>query len=249
VRVEEYHLGAFWGDRPESLDECARRAASCFQRLAASDSSLVRWMLDSKQFEPTEAALREALAEGQTPSARGVGVIEDLGFGTLVWNGARAEETIRVDISCGAYPGVTGLPVPNRCLMDLPRGGRTAERILRVDKLREILTAVIMSWDAEWARVTSSEMFRLVPAEPSGLFMVGWLYYLSDRYGPLPILPSEYDVCPVKGMGNIITIKTTGRFTASNPEHVEAVVRLSARLREAGKLLPTPHWDTPPTAT
>jgi hypothetical protein len=40
---ERIELGAHWGDRKESLEECAGRAVECFRRLANCDDAFARW--------------------------------------------------------------------------------------------------------------------------------------------------------------------------------------------------------------
>jgi hypothetical protein len=99
---------------------------------------------------------------------------------------------------------------------------------------------VAASWDPEWVRVTSDELVMILYDEgKTTRDMVGWLTCLSDRYGPLPSLPSAYDVMRLDGWGSAIVIKTTERFTASNDQHVRAANQLADILIGAGVLTRT----------
>jgi len=136
---------------------------------------------------------------------------------------------------CGAYPTVSTMPTPNECRI-VP----VVDELLHENNLRMVMRAVVDSWDPDWGRVSTFEMDKAINPQVYTGVDVGWLTYLSDRYGKLPRLPAEYQVTRIEGLGNLITITGIDRITASNPAHVAAVQQLWEILIAAGLLPPTP---------
>jgi hypothetical protein len=171
-------------------------------------------------------------------------VIEDLGFSLVLTNARPQGESAGIHLHCGAYPGVSGLPVPNNCLIHLPQKGQDADRILQVEKLRQIFSVVVRCWEPDWGRLSSGPLFDLVPVEEGQPHMVGSMTYFSKRYGELPWLPEQFEVWPVGGFGTLIILKTKERYSTRNPEQGEALRNLTAILKCAGKLIATPGLMT-----
>ncbi len=246
--IERIDLNARWGDRQESLDTCANRASVCLRKLAECDAVFGQWYLGGRsrkealerRFGPTLEACRTLLDKGRNYRDIPRTLIEELGYMMGLWNGLDGDSAINVRFQVGAYPAVTAMPTPNECMIDLPYGGAAADRLLQEDKLRLMMRAVIESWDPDWARISTFQMHQAVYGEEYRCVSVGWLTYLSDRYGPPPMLPGDYQVTRIEGLGSLITIKGIDRLTASNPAHVERVRRLLDILRAADLLSPTP---------
>ncbi|HUY87786.1 MAG TPA: Imm52 family immunity protein [Pirellulales bacterium] len=247
--IETYLIRAFWGDRRESLDECARRAEALFKRLAARDEVFHRWEMAGPtpispytEFKPTREALREKLDQGRNRE-RGGPAIENLGFSTVVPSGALGGQRVRVSVHCGAYPGLPGSAPTNSCLLYLPESGAIAERLLRAERLVAMIEAIVSSWDPDWDSFTSgapSGLVGILPAEPLPLNMLGWVTYLSRRYGPLPTLPPEFETQDLREFGTLIVMRDVEHYTASDARQVGAIERLADTLHQAGVLRLTP---------
>jgi hypothetical protein len=245
---ERIDLKAHWGDRRESLDQCAVRAHRCFAKLAVCDPVFSRWFRGGnsreealqRPFEPTLEACRKDLDNGRNYTDVPRVLIEELGFSMVKWNGLDDDSAVIAHFSCGSYPSVAALPNPNSCDIELPYAGSAADRLLREHKLRELMAVVVDSWDPDWARVSTYKMHKAVNADEYRGISVGWLTYLSDRYGPLPPLPAEYRVVRVGEKGNLIIVSDIERVTASNPGHVRLIRNLFEILRVAGLESPTP---------
>lgn len=246
--IERIDLNARWGDRGESLDEVASRAAKCLKRLATFGDVFTHWFQLGKsrkealeqRFEPTFESCRALLAKGRNRRDTDKSIIETLGFRMWLWNGQEGESAGGVRFNCGAYPAVAAMPTPNECMVELPFGGSVADRLLQEEMLLSITETVVESWDPDWVRVSTFQMRQAVYPQPYQGVEVGWLTYLSDRYGSLPALPAEYQTARIDGLGTVVIAKQIDRLTASNPVHVESVQRLSNLLRVAGLLSPTP---------
>jgi hypothetical protein len=240
---DDLRLEARWGNRKESVDECANRGVELLHRLSPIDSAFARWYRmigtrgpkDSLQHPVMESldALRAEFTNYRNRRQDG-SIIEDLGFGLRLWNGLDPGR-IMVNVHAGAYP--PNFPTfPNDSTIELPFDGSPAERLLRVDKLRVMMKAVVGSLDPDVAWVSSHAMwYAAYPENYRSERIVGWLTYFSRRYWPLPPLPKGYAVERVDDMGSLILIDGIDRLTASNPSHVEAVRRLSVILEQTGK--------------
>jgi hypothetical protein len=244
---EKYSILACWADRKESVHECARRAAECFRLLGLCDEALNHWVkpgtlrkAENSTFKPTFEALQSEVYKGLYRRDSDRSVIEDLGSDVFVWNGDSGAQSARIHISCGAFSDNASIPATNKCVVELPFGGPTAARILQVDKIMQVLRAVVVAWDPDWSRFTSSALLQVLFDQVSDRDMVGWLTYFSDRYGPLPTLPSEFDIARLDGFGSVIIIRTKDWFTASNPEHLSTARRLVSITENAGLLRRVP---------
>lgn len=233
--IEQIDLNARWGDRKESLDDCANRASHCLQKLAECDVAFSRWFLKGRSreealkrpFQPTFEACRELLDRGRHYRDIPRTLIEEMGFMIALWNGEDGSSAVNIRFQAGAYPAVAALPAVNECMIELPIGGPVADRLLREERLRSVLIAVVESWNPDWARVSTYQMRQAIYPQPYQGIQIGWLTYLSDRYEPIPQLPAGYRMVPIDSFGTLVEISDIDRLTAANPAHVEAVRRLA----------------------
>ena len=232
---EWHYVGAYWGPRKETAQECARRAELFFQLLARCEPTFTQWYRGGRG-APRELPghpVRSDVAQWEQLFLRGMlrsdvdnTVIEEFGFREFVWN-AKKERT-RVEVRCGGYsPGAT-----NSCLLSPPEEGVVRERLLRAAVLTEVLTSVVLAWDPDYAMASSSEMVDLIQKRKREV-RVGWLTYLSRRLGRLPPLPAPVRIEPVGELGWLLVLSPEA-MTASNPEHVAYTARVRELLDRAG---------------
>jgi hypothetical protein len=236
TKPEGYYVGAYWGPRKETALECARRAELFFHTLARCDPSFTQWYqagrgspreLPGWPLRPEVKELEKFFLKGRHRADVGKVVIEDLGFGQMVWNAKKEATNLR--LVCGSYsPNAS----PNICLLEPPRRDVVRERLLRVPVLTEVLTSMVTGWDPDYAMASSSEMVDLVEKEGDEV-RVGWLTYLSRRLGSLPPLPAPVRIEPVGTLGWLLVLSPEP-MTASNPEHVAFTVRVRELLDRAG---------------
>ncbi|MFL5355535.1 Imm52 family immunity protein [Archangium sp.] len=233
---EDYYVGAYWGPRKETALECARRTELFLHMLTRCDPSFTQWYHAGRGFprelpgwpvHPEVAELEKLLLKGRHRTDVGKKVIEDMGFGRMMWNAK--EEATNLDLFCGAYSPWSS---PNYCLLKPPRQGAVRERLLCEPVLTEVLTSMATAWDPDYAMASSSEMVDQVEKE-GGEVRVGWLTYLSRRLGTLPPLPAPVRIEPVGALGWLLTLSPEP-MTASNPEHVAFTVRVRELLDRAG---------------
>jgi hypothetical protein len=160
------------------------------------------------------------------------------GFLFQTWNGQEQGSSTHVHFSCGSSSVFSG----DNCIVDLPRRGTIAERMLSASMVTGILRAVALAWEPDKGLVTSDEHLAMVaPVHKRPDVVVGWVTYLSRRRGEVPPLPEPVRVEPVEDKGSLI-ILTPERFTATNPAHVELAEQVHQRLTQAGLAGPMLPW-------
>jgi hypothetical protein len=241
--IERYYMGAYWGIRKESAEQCAQRLAGFLKCLAECDPSFAHWFKLGKsrqealkdKIKTDESTLQTLLLAGQHRTDIGHKVMENLGFLICLWNGARNEaESAGLTITCGSYAPRPGF---NSCMIDLPYGDSVTEHLLRISVLKAILECVVSAWTPDWGVIMSGKYRKMTPKPPSHAPRVGWLTYLSHARGVVPSLPLPSRVMPIGTQGSLV-ITTDERFTANNPRHVDLAKQVTEELDRAGLLGP-----------
>jgi hypothetical protein len=228
---DSYMAGAYWGPRRESAEECAQRAVAFLNGLATCDPLLAHWNKIPKPkgrgrktplMPPDLATLTEAYRRGANRE-RGGPPIEPLGLTVSAYNDGTREDFADVSMRCGSYR--EGLS--NACVLSLPSKGENAERIFSAPVLTEVVRAMVLSWEPDWAVALSHWHREMQDEEGRTDNWLGWVTYLARHRGTVPPLPAPVRIEPVEDKGMLIVL-TPERFTVTNPEHVA----LSHRVRE-----------------
>ena len=249
---ERFYIGAYWGPRKESIDECARRAVTLLSRLSMCDERLQRWtrpvvsdegIVDLESVERAvpfdEIVLKQILLEGQNHYGdKERTIIGDLGFQVCLSTDIREQEVVYLEFCCALYH--EGSDLVNSCAISLPRNGIVSERLLQIRVLEELIDAVVQSWDPDWGTVISHEYLDTCPDLSSRNALipkVGWMTYLSNRYGSIPPMPKPSRVVSVRGKGHLVVV-TDERFSTTCQNHIEAAKQAREILVRAGLLVP-----------
>jgi hypothetical protein len=236
--IENHYAAAFWLARSETAEACARRAERFFHLLGRCDPAWARWYEKANSFEAarklqfsTDAASFQRLFSHEENH------FDDY-FSFHLWTGESMEETSMVDGTCGsADPWVR-----NNCVLTPHAEGPIGERVLTTPVMAEVLRAMALAWDPEWAIVTSdAHRQRAVKGFPHPGTFVGWVMYFSRLRGKVPPLPAPVRIEPVEDQGTLV-ILTPERFTASNPEHVALAARVHELLDRVRLLRPLQPW-------
>lgn len=240
---ENYYVGAYWGNRQESPGDCARRTRLLLQELSRCDSAFGQWFekgrsrTDALQrpVNPDEEVLRELFERSRSRRSVSGGTVSDLGFRVGLWNGAPEDESTALSLSCGGYASTSKTWVPNSCVIDLPQGGTSSVRLLRLPVMLSVVAAVVTVLEPEWGVVTSDAAREGTPKPGPGIPLIGWITYLGATLGDLPLLPAQARVVPIGASGSAVVI-TDQVFTARNPQHMKAAADVRAVLEKAGLL-------------
>jgi len=244
---ETLNLRARWGTRQETVGDCAKKMFAFLNDLAKCDDIFAQpWLKSSgtnlQDVEVSVESLQSLLEKGRVRRDFGKSIVEHLGYdSSRLWNGSK-NNCVFVFVQCGAYPNPQVLPSANCVWLDLPDDNLTTKWVARPQQLLEITNVVVKNWDPDWARISTNKIdAEIYRANPYRGQMVGWLTYISERYGPLPSLPKECSTERVGELGTLISITSINeRLTISNPAHVALVRQLSEVLEQAGVLAPIP---------
>lgn len=179
---DSFYLGAYWGARRETVEECTDRWVDFLERIASIDSSLATWYERGRSdrdalrrpIDGTRERMHGLLLAGRNRLDSGDrAVIEELGFQVGMWNGAA--NAAGLTVCCGVYSEVKG--VGNLLVMDLPSADGDAGRLFTRATARALVEAVVECWEPTWVTWTSDD---LADAQPRGVGTVGWMTYLAD---------------------------------------------------------------------
>jgi len=244
--TESYYVGAYWGDRRESIDDCSNRLFNCLLKLRNCDEIFRNWYRTGcsrkqaleRKIPIDTLNLRKLLDKyGRHATDIGNKTIEDLGYCINIWNGESMERgEVGLSISCGLHSELSELV--NCCVINLPYEGLSLERIVKSDMFVKILSSVVSSWEPDWA-VATPESVRDLFKVPHRSPYYGWVLYLSERRGKVPFLPYPSRIVPIENFGNIIVINDA-RFDSSRKDHIKLIEKVYHILKKVGLLGPIP---------
>jgi hypothetical protein len=236
---ENLYFGAYWGNRKEGSEDCARRTAGVLRDLSRLDGAFTRWFglgasakeALQKRVETDEASLVESFQRGRNRRDTDRNVMSNLGHRIRFWNGLEdRERAATFSVHCGSFASTAQTWIPNSCVIELPASDRVTTAALVT-----LVESVATNFEPDWA-VVNSDVHRERGPQPSpGVPLVGWITYLSAAYGPLPALPRQARVMSVQRFG-VAVITTDERFTATNPDHVKMAEEIRVALDHAGLL-------------
>ena len=179
--MDSFYLGAYWGSRQESVEQCGHRLASCLGRLSEIDEAFESWfrrgVRKTAAKTPVELdveSLSGLLAQGVNRRDVGGDVIEELGYSVGLWN--RARPAVGFSATVGAHPSFMG--VLNSVVFDFPRPEAEALRLYEPRVAGAVIDAVVESWEPNWATWTT-HAWRSAQKVASREPVVGWMTYLS----------------------------------------------------------------------
>jgi len=218
-----YEAHGFWGNRSESVQQCAHRLVTFLTGLSGCDERFRCWYLKGWS---KKAALRKpisyndinhitAILQSSISRREDTGtIIEELGFSFGMWNGLDDDDGVSIIGSIGMF---TKVGILNTVQIELPKELRGLGDVSRMADALQILAT---SWSPEWAMISSAQSIRLRDFRHSNGVFVDWMLYLDAGKYPLPVLPSFCQVRNINNQGVIIVVQDEP-VNAYNSEHVE----------------------------
>jgi hypothetical protein len=227
---ERYHVGAYWACRPESAQQCARRAETFFRLLSACHPDYARWYEKSNstqralqlQFEPTFDTFVRFFGRRKYQ-------LDEDGFIFGAWTGHVPvnREGGMVTLCCGSAAEAA----PNNVLLYFPMEGPGLDRLLTLPVLTGVLRAMALAWEPDWAVAVSDDFRDRLPLRGNADTFVGWLTYFSRQRGEVPTLPEPVRVEPVEDKGTLVILGPEP-LSAANSEHVALGLHVQQVLKE-----------------
>lgn len=204
-------LGAYWGRREESLDQCATRLSVCLEGLAEISPIFDGWFHKartrrgatqeavSREFD----ALRSLLSSGRGRRDTDKSVISELGYSASLWNGKKAAAAWSVQ--CGSHPG-PGIGISNLFVVDWPESNDMMALRCEQEMALKAMRVVVESWDPEWATWTSRPL-RNAQQTSGREPVLGLLTYFNEARR-VPRLDAPFDVDRL-GNGHVLSIDSS----------------------------------------
>lgn len=220
-----YDLWVYWGRRGDDARTCAHRLATMLTGLQTIHLTFERWFHKgyslAQSFRPFCTippdldALAAIFEKGRfMTDVRPRRPIPELGYSVGAWNGRNEEDGVSFHLMVGSTSDHKVFA--NTINISLEAGS------LSVDNFDNVLRAVVLAWDADWATLSDWNYENPIKDPPEGAprppFNSGWMTYLSARFADKVTPPPGVIVEAVQG-GGVILLATKEMFDIANPAH------------------------------
>lgn len=186
--MDPFYLGAYWGPRGESVDQCAERLSWLLASLGDVDPKLSSWFKTGgsrkaalkRPVAPSVDALRDLLLAGRPrrdDEARSV--MSELGFRVGLWNGQDVE--VGLSVRCGSPAAIAGM-ASNTLVMQFPPAEGEAATLYRREAALAVMRAVVTAFEPAWCTWTSDALRTGQAAQPDEV-VTGWATYVANPKG------------------------------------------------------------------
>lgn len=179
-------LAVYWGARSESIEACARRCSTYFERLAEQHAQLGFWY--EKGLSKKSALIGKAVnelpledvialvAKGANKRDIGGQVMKELGFYLSLWNKQPEDKAMGLGITCGLFSKIPGLK--NSVVIALPTDLKSVD--LNSDQLKSILVLTAETWEADWGAVFDSSSDVVLSRQDNEPFLDKMLWLRNE---------------------------------------------------------------------
>jgi len=238
----KYSIHVFWYDREESLEVCTDKSWEFLQEyMAIVPCSIIpfyAYKFKGKQEILDRNFVQKALKKGVIrTNVPPYPIMSDLGFSLALWP---KEPKHSIDIHCGVYSTRNH----NSVSIGLPLLSEDTSQFYQEEFLKKLFELMIRHWQPDHGEIWNADIWQSYNYNVNaGDVRIGWLTYLSFRYGELPRLPAWAEIKRINNLGTVIA--TTKHLTnATNHEDVLKVSELSTILDPFYKI-PTTPTSTP----
>ncbi|MFC3650355.1 Imm52 family immunity protein [Dyella humi] len=209
------NVGAYWGSRQESLDQCAARLERYLSALR-SFPVLADWYLQGGSVRQAsgktpitqfgDGILTELLRAGRNKYDTKPGVIENLGYRVGLWNRRGETESASLLIGCGMYS--TNPRLSNAVVLALPSNLETLSTDTQ-SAIKRLLCVHVEAWNPDWSAVFASQCDAIKNRKGNGPFLDKMLWLKSGTKAPEGLVTEQ----PVEQVldGALYTSKTGRR--------------------------------------
>ncbi|WP_436500388.1 Imm52 family immunity protein [Actinokineospora sp. HUAS TT18] len=222
MTAEPFHVGAYWGSRPEPVEACAERLRRLLTGLAEAHPALATWYRKGTRKSAATtpvaadpAALVELLNAGRNRADVGGGVLAELGFSFGLWH----RDPVEVGLA-GTVGYHAGNPhLMNSVVLDLPIPAGAGAELYDPAVAERVMAAIVSAWEPDWATWTSwplREAQTTAPREP----VAGWLTYLGPSRAA-----ALNGRTPATPLGEGVLLSLGGPAASANPAAAVALRR------------------------
>lgn len=187
--ADSFYIGTYWRDRKESLDLVVKKTTFFLQELSKSDEQFQSWYAQGHleeieiNIESIEMLYKRKIKKNDLDSEG----FSRIGFSIGMWTGGKEEHSSSLSINCGHASKF----FPNCCLITLPIEGEGKEKLLRLNKQRNIVNLLIKNWNPDNIILSSNKLKSEI-----GTDEIGWItYYKRINQRPKIRFPLIYEKC------------------------------------------------------
>lgn len=228
-KKEDFYVRGCWGPREESLKQCAHRVSTFVRKLGELTPVFKKWYeFEAPKARPigtSQAAIADLLSASVSKTDVGDRTISEAGFEINLWNRRDDEARTSLNICCGIYsPWIS-----NMCFLQPEFLGRVTIGIPGFDILIQLVKLIVRTWDPDDVVVTSRLTRERLPRVWDGPD-IGWITYLSDRYGEVAALPKVSRCERIDNAGTLIVV-TEPLFSCDSDEDLGRLRDAQTRLK------------------
>lgn len=177
--VDTFRIAGYWGSRSETISEVIFKVYKTLSKLYHVDEQFTNWYeggisrkeaLNKKieiNVESIEKLIRKGIKKGELDE-KGYSRFR-LGLG--LWSGHIDEESAGISIDAGAVFETDN--IMNCCVVNLPFEGEASKRLLRLDKVKSIISIMIENWDPDNIILNSKRLANTFDT----INEIGWVTY------------------------------------------------------------------------
>jgi hypothetical protein len=148
-----------------------------------------------------------------------------LGFSLSLWNGAALDnQAVSISFGCGMF----AKNVVNAVTLSLPTEQSEQNAMVHFEFLRSIILILVKHFSPDWGVVNSHSLCRSMLGLRENMPQVGWITYLSNKFGTIP-LSTYYEQELINGSG-VLIISTREKFMSTNRQHMTSVTAVAGAI-------------------
>jgi hypothetical protein len=176
--IDSFHIGAYWNNRKQFFYSVISPTFKTLKGLSEIDEQFVNlyelgWSrkkaLEHK-FHISYENIKQLYQKDVKKNDLDQDGYSKIGYRLSLWTGHKDGEASGISFGVGmGYERLT-----NSCVISIPFEGPATERLLHLNKVKEILTMVIQNWDPDFAVLNSRKLSNTLDV----MNQIGWVTYL-----------------------------------------------------------------------
>jgi len=181
--TDTFYIGAYWKNRKEVLENIVIPTLNTLTELRGIDDQFLnlyelgmsRKQALEREFIPSSEYIERLYRHGLKKKDLDQDGYSKIGFSLWLWSGHKDEESSQV--SFGVGKGSERLT--NVCLIRIPTEGIAKERLLQLDKVKQIIEVLIKNWNPDKVILNSKELSTALNSTNE----IGWVTYIKRTKG------------------------------------------------------------------
>ncbi|QEM12967.1 Imm52 family immunity protein [Mucilaginibacter rubeus] len=179
--IDSFYIGAYWETKKELLEDVIEPTLQTLEQLSELDEQFYNFYelgTSRKQaFEnriPLEFGYIKELYQKRLKKADlDQNGYSKIGYGLSLWTGQNEDESSQISFNVGSSSN----KIRNRCLIKIPTEGVARERLLQLNKVKEIIKLLILKWNPDLVVLTSKELSTALDITND----LGWVTYVKAK--------------------------------------------------------------------